>query len=587
MRIHGQKEKRPREDRDSFGVRVWIALVAFGLGFLLLIGRLFQLQVLESKTYRLLAADQHDTQKTLTPKRGTIFFRDLSDGKLHPVAQDRDSWIVFTDHRSVKDAEQEMKEASAMLGLPEEEVRVKFAVTTSSYVVLSKDVSLERIVLLREKRLPGIGIVKTQTRMYPETGVGGQLLGFVSSNERDQRVGNYGIEGGMNELLAGEAGEIIAEKDAAGRRLSIGNLKLKEARDGTDIVLTIDRTIQYEACAKIREAVRRFDAQSGSVVIADPQTGAILAMCSSPDFEPQTYGKITDVSVLNNPVTFAQYESGSVFKPFTMAAGLDTKKITPRSTYTDSGAERIDGFTIRNSDELAHGVQTMTQVLEKSLNTGTIFVERLLGRQTFRAYVQRFGFGEKTGIGLKGEARGSVAALEQPGQIFGATASFGQGISMTPVQLVAAFAALGNGGNLLRPYLVQEKRYPDGRIETTKPEIVRQVINPRTSELISAMLVSVVERGHGKRAGVSGYYVAGKTGTAQIPNPNGGYLKQATIGTFAGYAPAEHPRFVMLVKIDRPRTVEFAESSAAPVFGELAKFLLTYLQVPPERTGKP
>ncbi len=584
LRMGGRKQ--PREDRSIFDTRAWIVLGVVGFGFFVLIARLFQLQILETKTYKLLAADQHDTQKTLTSKRGTIFFRDLSDGQLHPVAQDRDAWLVFTDHRSVKDAEREMKETAAILKIPEEELRPKFAVTTSSYVVLSKDVPLDRIALLREKHLPGIGVIKTQIRMYPEVGVGGQLLGFVSFNDRQQRIGNYGIEGGMNDVLTGEAGEIIAEKDATGRRLSIGKLTLKEARDGSDVVLTIDRTIQYEACAKIREAVRRFDAKSGSVIVMDPYTGAILAMCSAPDFEPQAYGKIKDVSVLNNPITFAQYEPGSVFKPFTMAAGLDTKKITTRSSYTDTGAESIDGFTIRNADEQAHGVQTMTQVLEKSLNTGTIFVERLLGRQTFRDYVGRFGFGEKTGVELRGEAKGDVTSLEKSGKIFGATASFGQGVSMTPLQLVTAFAALGNGGKLLRPYMVQEVRTPDGHVNVTQPTVVRQVMSPHTSELISAMLVNVVERGHGRRAGVLGYYVAGKTGTAQIPNPQGGYLEHATIGSFAGYAPAEHPRFVMLVKIDRPRTVEFAESSAAPVFGELAKFLLTYLQVPPERERK-
>ncbi len=570
--------------RDSFDRRLTTVVVLVGLAFVALAARLFQLQVLESKTYQVLASDQHDIQATLIPKRGTVFFRDLSDGRVHPVAQDRDAWQMFVDPKTVKDIDREVSETSSIVGMTADELRSKFLVTTSSYVVIAKDLSLDQVAAFRKQRMPGIGLNKVLTRLYPETGVGGQIVGFVSNDDRGRRVGRYGVEGSFDNLLAGELGEITAEKDAVGRRLSIGHLNLKEARDGADIVLTIDRTIQYTACAKIREAVRHFQAEQGSVVILDPATGAVLAMCSSPDFDPQAYGKITNVGILNNPVTFSQYEPGSVFKPFTIAAGIDAEKITPRTTYVDAGAETMDGFTIRNSDKQAHGVQTMTQVLEKSLNTGTIFVERLLGRDLFRSAVTRFGFGEKTRVGLTSEAKGNTDSLDRPGKIFAATASFGQGISVTPMQLVTGFGALANNGMLVRPHLIQEIRYPDGRVEKMPTEQVRQVIQPRTAELISAMLVSVVENGHGKRAGVPGYYVAGKTGTAQIPNPSGGYLKQATIGSFAGYAPAEHPRFVMLVKIDRPATVEFAESSAAPVFGELAKFLLTYLQVPPERS---
>jgi len=226
----------------------------------------------------------------------------------------------------------------------------------------------------------------------------------------------------------------------------------------------------------------------------------------------------------------------------------------------------------------------MVEVLSKSLNTGTIFVQRLLGIENFRDYVKRFGFGEKTGIGFQAEAKGDISPLQRTGRIWGATASYGQGISTTPLQMVSAFVALGNGGQLMKPYLVQAIIHPDGTREEIKPQVIRQVISSRTSRLISGMMVDVVEKGHGKRAAVPGYYVAGKTGTAQIPDPNGkGYLKDKNIGSFVGFAPADHPKFVMLVKIDRPRDVIFAESSAAPVFGDLAKFLLTYLHVPPER----
>jgi cell division protein FtsI (penicillin-binding protein 3)/stage V sporulation protein D (sporulation-specific penicillin-binding protein) len=313
-------------------------------------------------------------------------------------------------------------------------------------------------------------------------------------------------------------------------------------------------------------------------------------MCSAPDFDPANYGKIDSISVLNNSATFDQIEPGSIFKPLTMAAGIEEGKIGPNTTYVDPGEEKIDDFTVRNSDKLAHGVQTMTEVLTKSLNTGTIFVQRLLGKETFRKYVQNFGFGEKTGVGVGPEAEGDIRPLDKKGSIFAATASYGQGISVTQIQMLTAFGALANGGRLMQPFLVKEIVHPDGQRVVTEPRVVREVISKRTSRLVSGMMVTVVESGHGKLAAVPGYYVAGKTGTAQVPNPNGpGYLPDATIGSFVGYAPSDHPRFVMLVTVVKPKTVSFAESSAAPVFGDMAKFILSTLQVPPERpiTAKP
>ena len=266
-----------------------------------------------------------------------------------------------------------------------------------------------------------------------------------------------------------------------------------------------------------------------------------------------------------------------------MAAGL-TRTVTPKTTYVDTGVEEIDGFKIKNSDGKAHGEATMIQVLDESLNTGTIFVQRRVGQGAFRSGVEKFGFGKPAGIELTPEAKGDISSLSKKGNVFAATASFGQGISVTPLQLAAAYAALANGGVLMRPYIVDEIIKPDGTREKTKPQTVGRAISLRAARLIAGMLVSVVERGHGKRAGVPGYFVAGKTGTAQVPNPNAaGYLKDVSIGSFAGFAPADNPRFVMLVKIDRPRDVEWAESSAAPLFGELAEFLLGYLQAPTER----
>ncbi|MSR84920.1 penicillin-binding protein 2 [Candidatus Uhrbacteria bacterium] len=567
-------------------VRLTLIAGVFVLCAFILAGRFFQLQILQYHTYHVLAADAHEVQASLVPKRGTIYIRDHLHGTLYPIAKDRDAWQVYAVPREMKEPAKMATSVAAILLVSEEELTRKFSVTSSAYVLLTKDASLEAVQQLQSQHLQGIGMNKVPARMYPEQGMGGQLLGFVSLNEKNERVGRYGLEGFYQETLAGEAGSLLAEKDAAGRRLAIGALELKEAKNGSDLILTIDRAIQYQACQKIKEAVALFEAESGTVLIMDAQNGAILALCSAPDFDPANYGKIFDIGVLNNPATFSAFEPGSIFKAMTMAAGLDLGKVTPFLTYTDPGELRIENFSIFNSDKQAHGNQTMTQVLEKSLNTGAIFVQQLIGKEAFRDYVTRFGFGDQTGVDLPSEVKGNIASLTKSGKIFAATGSFGQGITATPIQMVAAYAALGNGGKLFRPFMVKEIRRPDGTHEIIQPQIVRQVISERTSRLITGMLVSVVEHGHGKRAGVPGYYVAGKTGTAQVFAPQGGYLPDLTIGSFAGYAPADNPRFAMMVKIEHPKTVKFAESSAAPVFGDLAKFLLSYFQIPPDRPIK-
>lgn len=563
--------------------RLIVLAIFFGLLFLVLLGRLFQLQVLEYQTYRVLASDQHEIQAAIIPKRGELMVQDRFDGRLYPIVKDRDAWSVYSVAREMPEPDKVAQELAPLLSLDAVELAARFASNTA-YTVLTKDVSQATVDTVKAKHLPGIGLAKRQARFYPEEGLGGQAFGFVSSDDGRIRSGKYGIEGFYDELLAGTYGSLKAEKDATGRRLTIGSVALEEAKDGSDLVLTVDRAIQYAACEQIAKATRDFEAQGGTIIVLEPDTGAILGMCSAPDFDPADYGNISEVSVLNNPATFYEFEPGSIFKPVTLAAGIDAEKIVPQTTYHDTGEEKIDGFTIRNSDKQAHGIQSMSDVLTKSLNTGTIFVQRLLGRDLFRTYVEKFGFGVKTGVDLKSEAAGNITPLQRKGQVFAATASYGQGITTTPIQMAVAYAALANGGHSVKPHIVKAVRHPDGRLEDVAPPAGPAVVSARTSRLITGMLVNVVEHGHGKRAGVPGYYVAGKTGTAQVARDDGqGYLEDATIGSFAGYAPADDPQFVMLVKIDRPKTVQFAESSAAPVFGEMAAFLLSYLRVKPDR----
>ncbi|MFH0955830.1 MAG: penicillin-binding protein 2 [Candidatus Falkowbacteria bacterium] len=447
----------------------------------------------------------------------------------------------------------------------------------NAMTVLSQDVK-------KELKIDGIGFSESPFRFYPEKNIGSNILGFVGY-VGDKQQGRYGLEGFFDQELAGSPGSIKIERDAKGYPIIINDREYNKADDGSDLILTINRSIQFMACQKLNEAVSKHGADGGSVIILEPESGAVLAMCSSPDYDGNNYQDVEDIKIFTNPAIFSQYEPGSIFKVITMAMALDQEKVTPQTTYDDTGQVIISKYKIENSDRKANGVQNMRQVLEKSLNTGAIFVMRAIGPDLFSEYVKKFGFGEKTGVELEGESKGDIKnLLKKPtGELYAATASFGQGMAVTPIQMTAAFLALANNGIMMQPYIVKEIIKPDGSKIETKPKVVGRVISEKAATILGGMMVSVVENGHGKLAGVKGYYVAGKTGTAQVPAKSGGYQAGAHIGSFAGFAPADNPKFVMLVRIDQPRDVEWAESSAAPLFGELAEYMLNYWQVPKER----
>jgi len=441
---------------------------------------------------------------------------------------------------------------------------------------------------VKELDIQGIDYKLESLRYYPEGNMSSHILGFVGYSGEEQK-GRYGIEGFFNEELSGTAGSIKTERDARGEPIVTDKREFKEQVNGSDVILTINRSIQFTACSKLKEHVLKHGSDGGSVIIINPQDGSIIAMCSYPDFDPNNYDEVKNMKVFNNPAIFSQYEPGSVFKPLTMAGSIDQGKVTPATTYKDDGAIMIKGWPkpIKNSDYEsfgAHGVVDMNTVLELSLNTGAIFSMERMGSKTFSKYIKDFGFGEKTGIELEGEAGGDIRNItgDKIKEIFAATASFGQGITVTPLQMANSYAVLANGGILMQPFLVKEIIHSDGKRDITEPKQIRRVISERTSALISGMLINVVERGHAKRAQVKGYYVAGKTGTAQVASSGGGYGKD-TIHTFIGYAPSNEPRFVMLTKIDHPKDARFAESTAVPLFGEIAEFVLRYYKVPTER----
>jgi cell division protein FtsI (penicillin-binding protein 3)/stage V sporulation protein D (sporulation-specific penicillin-binding protein) len=557
----------------------------------LIIFRLFILMILQHSFYTALAIGSHEFYSQLFPNRGEIFVQDSRTGEEYPLAINRDYFLVYADTREIKDdktAEEVAQKLAEVFGYDDEKklaVYLQLNERDDPYEPIEFKVEEETAKKINELNLPGIALVRKAQRFYPEAGLAAQTAGFVGKTEDGQDVGRYGIEGYWQKELAGRGGFFEGMKSASGFWIPLAGRSLDEAEDGADILLTIDRTLQYKACEKLRERQKEFGAVSASLIILDPATGEIRTMCSMPDFDPNEYNKVDSVDVYNNTSIFTAYEPGSVFKPIVMAAALNEKLVKPETTFFDAGYR--DGFCqkpIKNAGEKSYGTQNMTGVLENSINTGMVFVAEKLGKEKMISYLEDFGFGTRQGIELDSEVPGTIEALDEKKgdkiDCYAATASFGQGITATPLQLVSAYAALINGGVLYKPYIVEQVRYADGKVERFYPREVRRVIDNSASALISGMMVSVVDSGHATLAAVKGYYVGGKTGTAQIAG-KGGYT-QETNHTFLGFAPVENPKFVMLVKFEKPARA-WADGTTAPVFGELAKFILQYYQVPPGR----
>ncbi len=570
------------EGAPLFDLRILILFFLFFLIGLAIVFRLYSLQIISFSSYRDLSENQHSIFRELIPERGEIFLKEKD--KLYSVAVNRETKMAYAVPKEIKNLDEAVDFVSSVLGLERDEVRKKLDRPDDMYEVLKHRLSEEEIKNIQERKLDGIRLMDESYRYYPAGELASNVLGFVGWSG-DKFGGKYGIEREFEDDLRGKEGNIFQNKDASGGWITIGDRVLDSAENGEDLVLTIDHIVQFETEKILEGAMKKFEADSGTIIVMEPYTGKILAMANYPFFNPNEYSKVSDMAAFRNLAVNDAYEPGSVFKTFTLAAALDNGKITPETTYTDTGVVKEAGFSIMNSDYKAYGVQTMTEVLEKSLNTGVIFAEKLVGNKDFAEYIKRFGFGKATGVDLFGEASGNINNLKNlKSDIQFFTVSFGQGITTTPIQLAAAYSAIANGGRLMKPQIIEKKIDSTGQEKNIEPEEIRRVISPKASSDMINMLVSVVEKGHGKRAGVPGYVIGGKTGTAQVASQEKqGYEEGISIGSFAGFGPADDPKFVIVVRMDNPKAVEWAESSAAPAFGELMKFLLEYYNIEPTK----
>ena len=557
-------------DRRS-EIRGRLYVVAGGLAAfaVVLMAQLARWQLLHGSELAEAAVQESQQRQTIDAKRGTIF---SSDGR--PLAMDVYASSLSAAPSEIEDPYRLADRLFPMVGAQRDELLQNLR-ADAAWMPIADEVPLRVADEISSWDEAGIYVEPMLTRSYADLGLSEPLLGFVNR----ARDGYYGIEGYYDSVLRGEPGARLGELDVFGQDVPFGTSVLEPARDGGDVYLTIDSRVQYILWRELRDGLERYDATSGSVIVMDPRTGAIIGAVSLPAYDPNAYESADSVR-FGDPLVSQEYEPGSVFKVMTMAAGLDAGAVKPDTVFEDKGEFEIAGVTVRNWDRLAHGNVTMTEVLSLSLNTGASFVSTSLGSERFYEYVQRFGFGRTTGVDLQGEVAGTVK-VPGDGQWYEAdlaTNSFGQGIACTPLQMLAAIAAVANDGMLMRPYVVSAVAR-DGEVQTTEPVAVRQVVSPETAATLTQMMVEVV-RAETAGAGMTGYTVAGKTGTAQIPIP-GGYHPSDTIASFVGFLPAESPRFCILVKIDRPQASQWGSQVAAPVFRRIATELVLLLGIEP------
>jgi cell division protein FtsI/penicillin-binding protein 2 len=528
---------------------IFILVIIFSAAIL---GRLIFLQVLGGDFYKALSQGLHNPFNEIGGERGEIFLNNEKD-----LAINVNLPLVFAVPKEIKNQKETAKVLSEILNLDENFILEKLENNTS-YSLIKRKLSQEEVESLRNLNLKGIFVTEEKERYYPQENLASQVIGFLGAEGK----GQYGLEESYDEILQSKE-------------------ELGGYQKGSDLILTIDYNIQFEAEKLLEKAKENLGIEKGQIIVIEPNSGKVMAMAVFPNFDSNQYEKYAkegNLEVFKNGATQELFEPGSVFKPIVMAAALEEGKITPQTTYIDEGQVKIGGYTIFNYGNNVWGERSMTEVLEKSINTGAVFAQSQLGETLFLKYIEKFGFFESTGIDLR-ETYSENQELRKGRKINLATASFGQGITITPIQLAKAYGAIANGGKLVKPYLV-ERIFEDGKEIQTEPEISQPIISSKTIHQLTAMLVNVVENGFGKGAKVPGYYIAGKTGTAQVAE-GGVYSPDKSIQTFAGFFPAFNPKFLILVKLDNPKT-RTAEYSAVPIFHDLAEYIIYYYQVPPD-----
>ena len=562
--------------------RIRFIFFCFLLFALILCVRLYLVQIVHSQEYLDKADHQYVSFVNNIFDRGNIYFQN-KDGSLLSAASLLTGYTIAINPQKITDLAPVYQSLSALLPLDLDSFYAKANQKNTVYQKIAEQVPEDLMSKIQTLNIPGLQIIKERWRYYPGGNLAAQTLGFVGY-DGNNLVGRYGLEKSYEDVLARNDNQAYVNFFAE----IFSNIK-QAVTDGSkmegDIVTTLEPNVQSFFQKEIAGVSTEYRSKLSGGIIIDPTTGEIYSMALAPTFDLNKFGAEKDVSVYNDPLVEGLYEMGSIIKPLTMAAGLDAGVITAESTYNDKGSLTLNGSTVYNYDKKARGVINMQEILNQSLNVGAAYVESQIGNRRFADYMKSYGLDEETGIDLPGENHGRLDNLKSPRDIEYATASFGQGISMTPIETVRALSVLANGGKLITPHVVKKIKYISGLFNNISyVNEAKPVIKQITSEEISRMLTVVVDKAlaNGKVA-LPNYSIAAKTGTAQIAKPGGGYYDDRWLHSFFGYFPSYNPRFLIFLYTVEPQGVQYASQTLTSSFMDTVKFLINYYNIPPDR----
>lgn len=567
---------------SSFIFRARIVLFCVVIFSLILISKLFLVQIVHGDEYSESADRQYSTPRGDIYERGTIFFED-KNGQLISAATQTTGFKVAINPSKIIDGESVYEKLAQIINLERDDFIEKSSKKNDPYEEIANHLSKEDADLISALKISGVNIFKEKWRFYPGEELASHTLGLVGYKDTELG-GRYGLERQYNAELIREGNNPYMNFFAEVFSNINKTIFKSEAEEG-NVVTTIEPTVQSFLEKKIMQVRERYQADSIGGIIMNPQDGSIYAMAVKPDFNPNDFSKEKNNYIFSNSLVENVLEFGSVVKPLIMAGALDAGVVKADTTYNDKGSVIVEKKEIFNFDKKARGVVSMQEVLNQSLNTGMVFVEQKLGKEQLRDYLLSYGIKDKTGIDLPNETSGLVSNLNSPREIEYANAAFGQGIALTPIAMIRALASLANGGNLVVPHIVKEIRYLSGVPKVMHYPIVRTKITKETSEEITRMLVTVMDEAiKGGSAKLNNFSVAVKTGTAQVAdNVNGGYYKDRHTHSFVGYFPAYEPKFIIFLYAINPKGVQYAATTWTDPFLDMTKFLLNYYEVLPDR----
>jgi stage V sporulation protein D (sporulation-specific penicillin-binding protein) len=572
-------------------VLVVIIFFLFGIGILI---RLSYWQVVKAGELSVIAFSQREAVKHIPASRGEILTKDN-----FPIVTNKRVYSLIADPQMIKaelrkgiaqilsqflltqeEATIAGEEKNKLLDRKSKELEKTLSAPDLSWTNLKNGLSSEEKDRIEKLKINGLDFEEKTVRFYPESSMAAQLVGFVGSDFTGEAKGYFGLEGYYDLELKGKEGLVIQEKDAFNKPILTGIFNTEESRDGKNIVLHVDRTVQSIVEEELRKAVDKYGAKSGWVIVADPMTGAIISMAAFPSYDPAKFSDYPQ-DLYKNPTISETYEPGSTFKVLVMSAAINEQAIKPQTKcQICDGPYKIDKYLIRTWNDKYYPGQTMTEVIQHSDNIGMVYVSQKLGKDKLLDYLKKFGIGEKTGIDLQEEANVPLKENQNWNSVDSATASFGQGLVVTGIQMIRAVAAIANGGKIMEPHVVSKIVGEDKTLEF-KPKVIRQILKPETARQVTEMMVNAVDNGEAKWAKPAGFRIAGKTGTAQIPVA-GHYDAEKTIASFIGFAPADNPQFIMLVYLREPTSSPWGSETAAPLFFQIAKKLFLYYGIQPQ-----